>query len=266
MALRAWASQLPGFFRRLKLCALWQRRPRRLTMDRDQVNCIHYLYQGVPAGCLTDDMLEGRNGQPPLVWCGVDTLKPLEIRGVLQREPAGLSLPMWCVSFIDQVEAQLRNMPKPDYAFGYPFSAAIRKPGEVRPAFLAISYAPAFKRVTERVLEACGRSNFHCEVTGDLASPGNIMDQVWQGIRGADAVIADLTGTNPNVMLEVGIAAALGKEVILIGEDASLPFDVRHWRKIPYDPRQLDRLTQELVKALGSVSARYPHEGKEPRF
>jgi hypothetical protein len=75
-----------------------------------------------------------------------------------------------------------------------------------------------------------------------------------------------IMGTNPNVMLEVGMAAALGKEVILIGEDASLPFDIRHWRKITYDPHELHRLTEALVSALGSVSARYPHEGAEPRF
>jgi nucleoside 2-deoxyribosyltransferase len=177
-----------------------------------------------------------------------------------------VSLPNWCVNFIDQVEDQLRHLPQPDCAFGYPFSAPIRKQGEPRPAFLAISYAPKFDPIKACVLQAARESNFCCEVTGDLAAPGTIMDQVWQGIRCADVVVADVTESNANVMIEIGMAAALGKEVIVIGENATLPFDIRHWRKITYDRRQLPTLQHSLLTAFGSVSARYPYEGKEPRF
>jgi nucleoside 2-deoxyribosyltransferase len=92
------------------------------------------------------------------------------------------------------------------------------------------------------------------------------MDQVWRGIRSADVVIADVTGSNANVMIEVGMAAALGKEVIVLGEEATLPFDIRQWRKITYDRRQLQALQHSLLTAFGSVSARYPYEGEEPRF
>ena len=177
-----------------------------------------------------------------------------------------LCMPEWCLSLIDQVENQIRTLPQPDCVFGYPFSKLIRRADDPRPAFLAISYASAFDRVKACVLNAASAAKFQCEVTGDLSSPGNIMDQVWQGIRGADVIVADVTGNNPNVMIEVGMAAALGKEVIVISQSDILPFDIRHWRKIPYDVSDLQALEAALMSAFRAVSARYPFEGPEPRF
>ena len=164
---------------------------------------------------------------------------------------------------IDMIGDQLRSMPKPDYAFGYPFSAAIRPQGSVRPAFLAI---PQFEPIKKAVKEAGKAAGYKCEVTGDRATPGNIMDQVWTGIRGADAVVADITGGNVNVYYEIGLAQALGKEIILISQDQDAPFDIRAFRRFHYrasDPRDL---TKKLEEAFSAISARYPHEGDEPRF
>jgi hypothetical protein len=72
--------------------------------------------------------------------------------GVLVDDSGILALPPWRLTFVDQVENQLRTLPQPDFVFGYPFSATIRKPGE--PAFLAISYAPAFDAIKACVLQA----------------------------------------------------------------------------------------------------------------
>ena len=234
-------------------------------MDRDQVNCIHHLYQGDPADRIARAVLYGQTGGPKLVWCNSDTVEPL-LGGILQEGAEGLELLPGCFNFLDRVEDQLRQLPKPDYAFGYPFSARIRKPGEARPAFLAIPYSPLFDGVKFRVVEACRSKSFRCDVTGDLSAPGAIMDQVWQGIRSADVVIADITGDNPNVLFEVGLSAALGKEVIVMSQNETLPFDIRGWRRIHYDPDELGRLSEELAVALASVSPRYPFEGPEPRF
>lgn len=49
-------------------------------------------------------------------------------------------------------------------------------------------------------------------------------------------VIADCTARNANVFYEVGIAHTLGREVILIVQDAEdVPFDLRHLRIIQYE-------------------------------
>jgi hypothetical protein len=233
-------------------------------MDRDQVNCLHYLYQGYPHRAIPVDL--PMDLRQLLFWCPYDTLGPLTNGSLVVEHGGALVLPPWCLSFIDDVENQLRNMPNPNFAFGYPFSARIRQPGEPRPAFVAIPYRPEFDAVKAAIEEAALAANFKCEITGDLANLGTIMDQVWQGIRGADLVVADITGHNPNVMYEMGLAAALGKEAIIMTQEQELPFDLRHWRTIHYRSDAIADLKRHLEASFRAVSARYPHEGPEPRF
>jgi nucleoside 2-deoxyribosyltransferase len=47
------------------------------------------------------------------------------------------------------------------------------------------------------------------------------MQDVWNHINKARIIIADLTTRNPNVFYEVGIAHALGKDVILLTQNLS---------------------------------------------
>ena len=65
-------------------------------------------------------------------------------------------------------------------------------------------------------------------------TPGQITSQIIRGIIGAEVVIADVTGRNPNVYYELGVAQAFGKPtILLVGDTASLPFDVKNERMIP---------------------------------
>lgn len=78
-----------------------------------------------------------------------------------------------------------------------------------------------------------------------------IMDQVYADIKQARLVIADLTGSNPNVLYELGIAQAIDKPVIqMISKGNRLPFDVQGIGTIQYAPRNLAVLKEDLVKAL----------------
>jgi hypothetical protein len=228
------------------------------------VNCLHYLYQW---GQITTEQLQAID-QNKLFWCGADTSHPLQSREIISKDvqTGSFKLAEGVFDLIDMIEGQLRSMPKPDYAFGYPISAAIRAPGAPRPAFLAISYEIRFEPVKRTVREVAALEGFECEVTGDLASPGHIMDQVWAGIRGADTIVADITGKNANVFYEIGLAHALGKEVILISQDEEAPFDIQSSRRITYNLENLEDLKIKLAEAFRSVTARYPHEGPEPRF
>lgn len=234
-------------------------------MDRDMVNCLHYLYQ---SGSITAARLNKVDPKKKLFWCDPDTRYPLSSSKIVFEDIQTRSLKPadGVLELLVMIEQQLRSMPRPDYAFGYPFSNPIREHGETRPAFLAISYADSFKPVRKVVLAAAQSANFKCEVTEDLSNPGTITDQIWQGIRGADAVVADITGNNPNVFYEIGLAHSLGKEVIIISQENGAPFDIRASRKINYDVNNLRALKAQLIAAFGAVSARYPHEGAEPRF
>lgn len=235
-------------------------------MDRDMVNCFHYLYQW---GDIPLSKLEHEDTRSMLFWCGPDTRYPLRGMEVVVEDTQSqvLRFAPGILNLIDSIESQLRSLPNPDFVFGYPISAAVRAVGEPRPAFLAISYASEFDAVKQAILDAAGTTGFDCEVTGDLRSAaGTVMDQVWQGIRSADVVVADISANNPNVFYEVGLAHALGKEVVLITQDQIVPFDVRATRRIKYDPLDLPQLRIELEEAFKQVTARYPFEGVEPRF
>jgi hypothetical protein len=70
----------------------------------------------------------------------------------------------------------------------------------------------------------------------DIFATGKIIDQIWSGLRRAKVLVAELTGRNPNVLYELGLAHALHKPVVLISSNESdVPFDVRHVRVIYYE-------------------------------
>lgn len=63
------------------------------------------------------------------------------------------------------------------------------------------------------------------------------MQDVVSLICKSSVVICDLSGKNPNVFYEAGIAHALGKQVILITQHMDgIPFDLRSVRAIQYLP------------------------------
>ena len=70
---------------------------------------------------------------------------------------------------------------------------------------------------------------------GDLGNQQNILKDIVGGIYQADIVIADLTGHNPNVFYELGLAHAMNKKVIIITQNmAELPFDIKAYRTLGY--------------------------------
>ena len=64
---------------------------------------------------------------------------------------------------------------------------------------------------------------------------GPIVEQIKREISEAELVIADLTGANPNVYLEVGYAWAMGKPTMFVVQDADeVCFDVRAHKYLEY--------------------------------
>lgn len=81
----------------------------------------------------------------------------------------------------------------------------------------------------------------------EVTATGLIAEQIRTAIQNARLCIADVTGANPNVMYEVGMAQSMGKSVVLIAQDIEgLPFDVASWRVIPYQPGEVTQLMSML--------------------
>jgi hypothetical protein len=55
----------------------------------------------------------------------------------------------------------------------------------------------------------------------EITTPGFVMEQIRSAIQQSRVCIADVTGSNPNVLYEVGYAEAAKKPLILLAEEAS---------------------------------------------
>lgn len=104
-----------------------------------------------------------------------------------------------------------------------------------------------------------------CRRADDIKSNRAIVQDIWKSICEARIIIADITGLNPNVMYELGIAHTLGKETILIyqqsEDEIKFPFDLAHIRRIEYENsatggKKLEKELKETLEHLLSPKIR----------
>jgi len=147
------------------------------------------------------------------------------------------------------------------------------KPEQISDAtdlFVLMPFDPQLRPVYEDHIARCA-SELHLSITrgDDFFTARSVMNDIWNAINNARAIIADCTGRNPNVFYEIGLAHAVGKPVILIAQTVDdVPFDIRHLRYILYDytprgmqvfeKRLLDTLRTELSLDRGKRPVRRP--------
>ena len=97
-------------------------------------------------------------------------------------------------------------------------------------------------------------ANYFLEVErGDTTRlTGPVQQKVNDQIQRSRLIIADITGDNPNVMYEVGLAHAKGKPVLFLTQDPPdrAPFDLRHFDLISYELGDEVGLLDQLDRAL----------------
>ncbi|MCZ8023867.1 MAG: hypothetical protein O9282_14845 [Flavobacterium sp.] len=70
-----------------------------------------------------------------------------------------------------------------------------------------------------------------------------IIEDIWIKITQAGFIVADVTGRNPNIMYEVGIAHTVGRPTILLTQNIDeIPFDFSHLRHIEYKTQFSDSI------------------------
>ena len=117
-------------------------------------------------------------------------------------------------------------------------------------------YAPAIKEAGFEPVQA-----------DELFTTGSVVEQIWEQIEKAALLLADLSGKNPNVFYELGLAHAARKPVVFTAaqvEDG--PFDLRHLRVIIYDVREPEwaarlkkSVTDYLRNAVKDSGKSMPH-------
>jgi len=81
------------------------------------------------------------------------------------------------------------------------------------------------------------------EVESRAGSIKNSVEREWARLKTADVVIADLSDFHPNVLFEIGLAAGLQKEILLIkeiSEKRSLPDELSQYMVLTYVKDHID--------------------------
>lgn len=123
--------------------------------------------------------------------------------------------------------------------------------------FVLMPFKPELKPVYEdHIRKVVTGLGLECQRADDLFRPTVIIEDIWESINRARVIVADLTGKNPNVFYEVGVAHTLGKDVILITQSIKdVPFDLHHVRHIRYEytPRGMEVFEQQLKNTILNV-------------
>lgn len=121
------------------------------------------------------------------------------------------------------------------------------------------------KHVIGPAADSCGFDPIRAD---QISEPGLITTQVIQRIIDDPLVIADLTGSNPNVFYELAIRHAIRKPLVqIIQKNEKIPFDVAGMRTIPVDHRDLDSVQEakgEIEKQIKSILRKKPEEIESP--
>lgn len=88
----------------------------------------------------------------------------------------------------------------------------------------------------------------------------SIIQDIKHSIQNATLILAEVTGRNPTVNYELGIAHGLGKEVIIVTSNRDdIPSDYRHLRYLHYNSSGIrwdSKLSSELIMTLKTVLER----------
>ena len=123
--------------------------------------------------------------------------------------------------------------------------------------FILIPFKPAFLRIFEDYIKPILKTKFSKIIKADdIYAPNPIIEDIWIQINQARLIIADVTGKNPNVFYELGIAHTLGKDVIIITQNKDdIPFDIQHIRYIYYNDNKdgWKNLEENLLKFIDTI-------------
>lgn len=136
----------------------------------------------------------------------------------------------------------------------------------MRTCFAIMPFAESFGdigRIIRDAAQECGLSYVRSDAT---PRPGIILSQIIEEIHRADVIVADITGHNPNVFYELGIAHQLKgpDRVVIITQQLTeqRAFDVHQFRQLLYvhDRAGRRKLRQELPARLREALSSDAHQ------
>lgn len=131
--------------------------------------------------------------------------------------------------------------------------------------FVIMPFGPEFDDVYQAIkhsVESASQAPDHrCFRLDESRPAGRITERLLAELRSASICVADITGTRPNVMWELGFAMALAKPTVIVTQDSDpLPFDIKDLQSIEYQRTRLGAtlsapLKRTIIDTLGHLSA-----------
>jgi len=105
-----------------------------------------------------------------------------------------------------------------------------------RLVFVLTPFNDDYRQTFFSVREVCDNLQLRCIRGDEEFIPNDIFPVILKQIVKARFVIANITGRNPNVMYELGVAHAIGKPTIIIAKNfTDIPFDLSNKRIVIFE-------------------------------
>ncbi|WP_426992165.1 hypothetical protein [Methylomonas sp. CM2] len=110
----------------------------------------------------------------------------------------------------------------------------------IQKAFIIMPFKKPFDGYFDHIYKpALESTGYLVTRVDDLFAPRPIIDDIREKIIASDLMLCEMSGRNPNVFYELGLAHAIGKPTILLANSKKdIPFDLQHIRTIIYDVKQ----------------------------
>jgi hypothetical protein len=126
-------------------------------------------------------------------------------------------------------------------------------------AVVITPFDPAGRRVLDTVNGALREIGVKTYDFRDLPPGASLANAITAAIREADFLVADVTRQSPNILFEVGFAAALAKPTILLVDGTvadKMPSDLAGLSYLTYDPKNFRPLHDYLGRAVRRLTDR----------
>lgn len=112
---------------------------------------------------------------------------------------------------------------------------------------------PFFRIFTQNIKPVLESLGFKAIKADDIFRPNPVIEDIWACLNTAGLIVADVTGKNPNVFYELGIANVIGKNPIILTQNKDdVPFDVKYLRYLEYTDNDAGckKLHSDLASAV----------------
>jgi hypothetical protein len=125
--------------------------------------------------------------------------------------------------------------------------------------FVLMPFDPSFDDTYQiGIKQACDAAGAYSQRVDEQIYLENTLERIYNQIAKADIIVSDMTERNVNVFYETGYAHALGKQVILLTQNADdIPFDLKQYPHIVYEgsivklKTELKKWVRHLIKRPG---------------